>query len=206
MIRELHSAKIPALFLKLDIAKVFDSVRWDYMMEVLQQFGFGSRWRNWVSILCSTATISILLNGTSGRWFMHHRGLRAGWPSAPDVFHFSNGTPAEAAKPSNSTGCPHSNSAQGCQFENKSFCWWCCNLCQPYQVRDYNCPRDPHGVWYGIRFESKSSKERCMPNTVWDHWCGKCDAMVPVPHKLFSLHLLGTAPSPHKTVWRCSLW
>ena len=38
VIKELHRAKYPALFLKLDIAKAFDSVRWDYLLEVL------SRW------------------------------------------------------------------------------------------------------------------------------------------------------------------
>ena len=35
LIKELHRAKYPALFLKLDIAKAFDSVRWDYLLEVL---------------------------------------------------------------------------------------------------------------------------------------------------------------------------
>ena len=35
LIKELHRAKIPSLVLKLDIAKAFDSVRWDYLMEVL---------------------------------------------------------------------------------------------------------------------------------------------------------------------------
>lgn len=30
-IREAHRAKLPVLFLKLDIAKAFDTVRWDYL-------------------------------------------------------------------------------------------------------------------------------------------------------------------------------
>ncbi|WVZ95314.1 hypothetical protein U9M48_041096 [Paspalum notatum var. saurae] len=51
LIRELHKTKTPTLFLKLDIAKAFDSVRWDYLMEVLQKLGFGNRWRAWVSNL-----------------------------------------------------------------------------------------------------------------------------------------------------------
>jgi hypothetical protein len=39
------------LLLKLDIAKAFDNVRWEYMLEVLEQFGFGQRWHDLMSIL-----------------------------------------------------------------------------------------------------------------------------------------------------------
>lgn len=35
LIRELHRAQRLALFLKLDIAKAFDTVRWNYLIEVL---------------------------------------------------------------------------------------------------------------------------------------------------------------------------
>ena len=43
LIKELYRAKYPALFLKFDIAKAFDTVRWDYLLEVLTQLGFGAR-------------------------------------------------------------------------------------------------------------------------------------------------------------------
>jgi hypothetical protein len=49
--------------LKLDIAKAFDITRWDYLMEVLEQFGFGAKWRVWVSALLSTTSTVVLLNG-----------------------------------------------------------------------------------------------------------------------------------------------
>jgi hypothetical protein len=29
------------LFIKLDITKTFDNVRWEYLLEVLEQLGFG---------------------------------------------------------------------------------------------------------------------------------------------------------------------
>ena len=63
LIGALHKADRPSLFLKLDIAKAFDTVRWDYLMEVLEKLGFGIRWRTLISILLSTATSSVLLNG-----------------------------------------------------------------------------------------------------------------------------------------------
>jgi hypothetical protein len=83
IIRELHRAGKPTFFLKLDIAKTFDTVTWDYLLEVLENMGFGNRWRAWVLILLSTATSSVLLNDVRGRWFKHRTGPRHGVPLSP---------------------------------------------------------------------------------------------------------------------------
>jgi hypothetical protein len=86
LIRSLHRSKKASLFLKLDIAKAFDSVRWDYLLEVLNCFGFGNKWRNWVSILLRSTSSTVLLNGVRGKWYKHFTGLRQGDSLSPMLF------------------------------------------------------------------------------------------------------------------------
>ncbi|GJV56809.1 RNA-directed DNA polymerase, eukaryota [Tanacetum coccineum] len=37
-----------AMIFKVDFAKAYDSVRWDFLDDVLSSFGFGSKWRSWI--------------------------------------------------------------------------------------------------------------------------------------------------------------
>jgi hypothetical protein len=82
----LHKRKTPALLFKLDIRKAFDSVRWDYIVDLLQKRGFPPRFRNWVVALLVTASSRVLLNGVAGPPIKHGRGLRQGDPLSPLLF------------------------------------------------------------------------------------------------------------------------
>jgi hypothetical protein len=69
--RVYHRKKTPALLMKFDISKAFDSVSWEYMVELLQHRGFPSRWRNWLCLLFSSSSSPVRLNGVRGLWIKH---------------------------------------------------------------------------------------------------------------------------------------
>jgi hypothetical protein len=71
------------MFLKLDIAKIFDSISWAYLPEVLQKLGFESNWRNWISITLSTSSSRILLNGTPA----HPLSMKGGFARGTHLAH-----------------------------------------------------------------------------------------------------------------------
>ncbi|GJX95486.1 RNA-directed DNA polymerase, eukaryota [Tanacetum coccineum] len=56
--------KKQVMFFKVDFAKAYDSVRWDYLLDVLQAFGFGPNWCRWIRGIFSSAMASILVNGS----------------------------------------------------------------------------------------------------------------------------------------------
>jgi hypothetical protein len=76
--RLFHQHNMPRLFFKLDITKAFDSVSWPFLIEVMQQMGFGHIWRDIVRGLLASSTTQVLLNGVPGKLITHRRGLRQG--------------------------------------------------------------------------------------------------------------------------------
>jgi hypothetical protein len=61
--RFLHQQNLAKLLFKLDITKAFDSVSWPFMIEVMQQMGFGQEWRE---IICGLLGSS--LHTSSSQW------------------------------------------------------------------------------------------------------------------------------------------
>jgi hypothetical protein len=69
--RKMHKSKTPTLLFKLNIKNAFDSVRWDYLMELLQHLGFTCKFRDWIAapmlslsilrlVRCGSHALSIL--------------------------------------------------------------------------------------------------------------------------------------------------
>jgi hypothetical protein len=71
--------------MKLDISRAFDSVSWEYLLDLLQHRGFSTKWHNWLSLLLATSS-SVNLNHVHGPWVNHRRGLRQGSLLSPYLF------------------------------------------------------------------------------------------------------------------------
>ncbi|GJR68473.1 RNA-directed DNA polymerase, eukaryota [Tanacetum coccineum] len=75
-----------AMIFKVDFAKAYDSIRWDYLDDVLIAFGFGRKWCSWIQASLRSGKASILVNGSPSSEFHLHRGLKQGDPLAPFLF------------------------------------------------------------------------------------------------------------------------
>ncbi|GJZ05289.1 RNA-directed DNA polymerase, eukaryota [Tanacetum coccineum] len=74
------------MLFKVDFEKAFDSVRWDYLDDLLKMFGFGNKWRGWINGCLKSAMGSVLVNENLTSEFKFHKGLKHGDPLSPFLF------------------------------------------------------------------------------------------------------------------------
>nr|GEU77251.1 RNA-directed DNA polymerase, eukaryota [Tanacetum cinerariifolium] len=72
--------KKQSLIFKVDFEKAFDSIRWDFLDDVLKNFGFGGKWCNWIQSCLNSSRGSILINGNPTKEFNFQKGLKQGDP------------------------------------------------------------------------------------------------------------------------------
>nr|GEV92958.1 RNA-directed DNA polymerase, eukaryota [Tanacetum cinerariifolium] len=78
--------KQQAMVFKVDFEKAYDSVRWDFLQDILTAFGFGSKWCSWIRGCLQSATASVLLNGSPTSEFQFQCSLKQRDPLAPFLF------------------------------------------------------------------------------------------------------------------------
>ncbi len=76
------------LLILIDLEKAFDTVSKEFIMLVLDKFGFGPNMQKWVNILISNSSSCIIQNGHLSSFFDYERGCRQGGPISPYLFLF----------------------------------------------------------------------------------------------------------------------
>ncbi|KAL0447058.1 UNVERIFIED_CONTAM: hypothetical protein Slati_1833700 [Sesamum latifolium] len=72
--------------LKLDMAKAYDTVNWNFLELILQKLGFPKRTIVLIRNCTNNCWFSILINGVLSGFFKSTRGLRQGDPLSPTLF------------------------------------------------------------------------------------------------------------------------
>lgn len=82
----LKSWKQQAFLLKLDLAKAFDHLNWEFIASALHRLGLSTHFISLTHACISTPAFSILVNGEPSASFSSQRGIRQGCPLSPYLF------------------------------------------------------------------------------------------------------------------------
>ena len=78
--------EIPGLLLLIDFEKAFDSISWDFLINVLKFFNFGDSIINWVKVFYNNINSAVIQGGNLSDFFTIGRGCRQGDPLSPYLF------------------------------------------------------------------------------------------------------------------------
>lgn len=64
--------------LKLDVWKAFNTIDWEFLLQVLQSFGFNYTFYNWIRVILNFGKLSFLVNGRHVGFFSCLHGVHQG--------------------------------------------------------------------------------------------------------------------------------
>lgn len=71
------------------MTKAFDTLQWQFILKVLNKFGFSHKFCSWISTILKSAFLSIRLNGKLVGFFNFTNGVRQGDPLSPILFYIA---------------------------------------------------------------------------------------------------------------------
>ncbi|CAI8599889.1 unnamed protein product [Vicia faba] len=74
------------IVLKVDIAKAFDTLKWSFLLKVLNQFGFNNSLCSWIQCNLQSVVPSIFVNDSLNGYFNCTNRVRRGDPLSPLLF------------------------------------------------------------------------------------------------------------------------
>lgn len=85
-IQKFRQLSIEGVVISLDAEKAFDRIEWPFLFYVLEKFGLGEKYINWIRLLYNNPLSSVLTNGLRSPNFCIQRGTRQGCPLSPLLF------------------------------------------------------------------------------------------------------------------------
>lgn len=77
---------IEVVGLKVDFKKAYDRISWPFLFQILDWFGFDTKWIDWIKLCVCSAKVAVLVNGAPTKWIKTKRGVRQGDPLSPFLF------------------------------------------------------------------------------------------------------------------------
>ena len=66
--------KEKGILCKLDVEKAYDQLNWNFLLSVLREMVFNNKWIGWIHWCISTASFSVIINGSPTGFFKSSRG------------------------------------------------------------------------------------------------------------------------------------